>query len=143
MEEQATKEAVECLERNSYTAAQLNTYEEYRDVIKSARTYYVDGEAEGIEKGIEIGREEGREEGIEIGREEGIEIGKEKGMEIGIEKGIEIGVKKGKEEGKEESLMEMVINCKLSGFSIEMIQAATKLSKEKIEEIINNSTNIN
>jgi flagellar biosynthesis/type III secretory pathway protein FliH len=135
MEEQATKEAVECLERNSYTAAQLNTYEEYRDVIKSARTYYVDGEAAGEKKGIVKGIVIGREEGIEIGREEGIEIGREEGIEIGMEKGEAVGLAKGQEK--------MVINCNLNGLSMEIIQSITGLSKEKIEEIINNSTNTN
>jgi predicted transposase/invertase (TIGR01784 family) len=149
MEEQATREAVECLERNSYTVAQLNTYERYRDVIKSARTYYVDGEAagekKGEKKGMEKGIEIGRKEGMEIGMEKGIEKGMEKGIEIGVEKGIEIGVEKGKAEGKaegkEESVTETVIKSKLNGLSMEMIQSITGLSKEKIEEIINNSAN--
>jgi hypothetical protein len=35
------------LERNSYTKAELNTYDKYLDIILTTRTYYVDALAEG------------------------------------------------------------------------------------------------
>jgi predicted transposase YdaD len=54
---------VKYLERHSYTKAELNAYEKYRDVILTTRTYYVDALAEGIEKGKAEGKMEGRAEG--------------------------------------------------------------------------------
>jgi predicted transposase/invertase (TIGR01784 family) len=113
MEEKETMEAVKYLERDYYTQAQLNAYERYRDAIKVIRTYYADGVAKGLKEGMEEGLKEAREERIRINMEK----------------------------GRAESVTQVIINCKLNGFSMEMIQAATKLSKKKIEEIIN-STNI-
>ncbi|MDR2119527.1 MAG: Rpn family recombination-promoting nuclease/putative transposase [Tannerella sp.] len=51
LQEKITGEAVKYLERNSYTKAELNTYDKYLDIILTTRTYYVDALAEGEKKG--------------------------------------------------------------------------------------------
>ena len=51
----------------------------------------------------------------------------EEGMEKGIEKGMEKGIEKGKEE--------IILNMLESGFGLDSICKATKLSKEKIRKI--------
>jgi predicted transposase/invertase (TIGR01784 family) len=58
------------------------------------------------------------------------------GVANGLKKAREERIRINMEKGRAESLTEIVINCKLNGFSMEMIQAATKLSKERIEEIL-------
>jgi predicted transposase/invertase (TIGR01784 family) len=62
LEEEITKDAVKWLEINSYTKAELNTYDKYLDIIRTTRTYYGDaletGEKKGIEKGIEMEKAE-------------------------------------------------------------------------------------
>jgi predicted transposase/invertase (TIGR01784 family) len=63
LSEEVTAEAVQYLERNSYTKAQLNSYDKYLDIIRTTRTYYVDA--------WEEGKEEGKAEGEVIGLEKG------------------------------------------------------------------------
>jgi predicted transposase/invertase (TIGR01784 family) len=117
LEEEITRDAVKYLERNSYTKAELNTYDKYLDIILTTRTYYVDALAEGIEQGIM------------------------EGMEKGIEKGIEKGMEKGIEKGIEENLIKTVINSGNIGLSMEQMQAITRLSRERIEEILSGNVN--
>jgi predicted transposase/invertase (TIGR01784 family) len=70
MEEDIIRDAVQRLERNSYTKAELNAYDKYRDIILTTRTYYVDAWTEG--------KIEGKTEGIIEGIEKGIEKGEQK-----------------------------------------------------------------
>jgi predicted transposase YdaD len=99
---------VKYLERHSYTKAELNAYEKYRDVILTTRTYYVDALAEGIEKGKAEGKMEGRAE----------------------------GKAEGKAEGAQQKLRELVITGNKNGLSIEQLQAYFNLDRKQIEEIL-------
>jgi predicted transposase/invertase (TIGR01784 family) len=65
------------------------------------------------------------------------------GVAKGLKKAREERIRVNMEKGRAESLTKMVIKSKLNGLSVEMIQSITGLSKEKIEEIINHSTNTN
>jgi predicted transposase/invertase (TIGR01784 family) len=116
LEEKETREAVKCLERNSYTKDELNAYDKYMDIIRTTRTYYVDALAEGEKKG----RKEGEKKGLEKGMKKGLKEGREKGLE----------------KGKEETLREMVITGSRNGLSVEQIQAYFNLDREKIMEIL-------
>jgi predicted transposase/invertase (TIGR01784 family) len=68
LDEEITRDALHCLELNSYTRAQLDAYDRYWDIIRTHSTYLEDkieeGIAKGIEEGITKGREEGREEAL-------------------------------------------------------------------------------
>ncbi|MDR1454751.1 MAG: Rpn family recombination-promoting nuclease/putative transposase, partial [Tannerella sp.] len=57
LDNEVVRSAVQYLERNSYTKAQLDAYEKYRDAILVERTFYVDGQAKGLAEGEVIGRE--------------------------------------------------------------------------------------
>ena len=82
--------------------------------------------AASYEDGIEEGRAEGRVEG----RAEGLAEGRAEGLSKGIAKGI---VK-----GRVEERKEMILAFFQSGVSIEQIEKAVKLPKEKILEILEN-----
>jgi hypothetical protein len=69
-----------------------------------------------------------QEDQIETAKEEGVEIGEKKG----IKKGIEIGIEKGKEENQ----IETVIECFKNGLPMKMIVKITRLSEERINEIL-------
>jgi flagellar biosynthesis/type III secretory pathway protein FliH len=70
--------------------------------------------------------------GIIEGREEGLEEGWEKGLEEGLAKGR----KEGRAEGEEKRLIDIVLNCKRNGFSMDQIQAITGCDEEKILDIL-------
>ncbi|MDR1381069.1 MAG: Rpn family recombination-promoting nuclease/putative transposase [Tannerella sp.] len=124
LDNEVVRDAVQYLERNSYTKAQLETYDKYLDAIRVERTFYVDALAKGLKEGEAIGIEKGEAIGIE------------KGEAIGIEKGEAIGIEKGRAEGKAEGKAEVVIACSRNGFSLEQIQLITGLKKEEIEKIL-------
>ena len=63
MEEEITKEAVQYLERWSYSAAELEIYDRYWDSIRVERTFILDAHDEGRAEGEAIGLEKGRAEG--------------------------------------------------------------------------------
>jgi len=80
------QEAVELVERSSYSESELDAYDAYWDSISVARTLQADArklQAETIQKILEKGREEGLEKGEQIGLEKGEQIGLEKGEIIG------------------------------------------------------------
>jgi len=58
--------------------------------------------------------------------------GMEKGMEKGLKKGEAIGLEKGEIIGLEK----VVLNAHYGGFSLDVIQLITKLTKEEVEEIL-------
>jgi predicted transposase/invertase (TIGR01784 family) len=70
LEENVTREAVKYLEINSYSKAELNTYDKYLDIILTTRTYQADSEAKGKAEGLLEGKAEGLVEGEAKGREE-------------------------------------------------------------------------
>lgn len=108
LEEEITREAVKCLEVNSYTKKELMAYDKYLDIILTARAYQVDAKIEG--------------------REEGLAEGEKKGLAKGLAEG--------EKKGKEETIKEIVIKSARSGLSTEQIRSITGISKEKIEEIL-------
>jgi predicted transposase YdaD len=60
----------------------------------------------------------------------------DKGIAEGRAKGIAEGKAKWMAKGRAEELKNVIINAKHTGLSIAQIQSITKLSKEKIEEIL-------
>ena len=96
LEEEIIREAVQYLERSSYSKDELDVYDRYWDAIRTERMYILDAE------------EKGRAEGLA------------EGEAIGLEKG----------------LRNVVLDAHRTGFSLAQIQTITKLSKEKIEEIL-------
>ena len=144
LEEDVTKEAMQYLESSSYTKAQLDMYDRYWDAIRSQRTYIVDsldeGEAVGLQKGIEKGREEGRAEGREEGREEGRAEGREEGRAEGRAEGEALGLQKGEaiglQKGKEAALRELVLDAHRRGIPVAQIQTFTTLREDEIRAII-------
>ena len=96
LEEEIIREAVQYLERSSYSKDELDAYDRYWDAIRTERMYILDAE------------EKGRAEGLA------------EGEAIGLEKG----------------LRNVVLDAHRTGFSLAQIQTITKLSKEKIEEIL-------
>jgi predicted transposase/invertase (TIGR01784 family) len=73
---------------------------------------------------------------IQTGIIEGEEKGLEKGLAEGHEKGLEEGLAKGRAEGEEKRLIDIVLNCKHNGFSMDQIQVITGCGEEKILEIL-------
>ncbi|MDR1500228.1 MAG: Rpn family recombination-promoting nuclease/putative transposase [Tannerellaceae bacterium] len=132
LENELTRDAVQCLEQTSYTRVELDTYDKFLDVIRVERTFHADALAEGLALGEALGIEKGKAEGIAEGKAEGIAEGKAEGKAEGIAEGEAIGIEKGKAEGK----AEVVIACSRTGIPLEQIQSITGLSIEKIEEIL-------
>ncbi|MDR0737765.1 MAG: Rpn family recombination-promoting nuclease/putative transposase [Prevotellaceae bacterium] len=119
-EEGITKEALQHLERYSYSKGELDTYDRYWDVIRKERMYYLDALDKGLAKGHAEGLAKGHAEGLAKGHAEGLAEGRAEGEAIGLEKG----------------LRDVVLNAKRKGLPITQIQDITNLSKEKIEEIL-------
>jgi predicted transposase/invertase (TIGR01784 family) len=124
LEEAVTREAVQYLERSSYSPGELEAYDRYWDVIRTERTYYLGALDEGLKKGIAEGEAKGRAEGEAKGRAEGEAKGRAEGKA------------EGRAEGEAEALRNMARNAARSGFTIAQIQAVTGLSKETIEEML-------
>ncbi|MDR1416982.1 MAG: hypothetical protein LBJ57_06150, partial [Prevotellaceae bacterium] len=71
LEEEVTRDAVQYLERNSYTSAQLEAYDKYWDVVRTERTFYDDALEKGLIEGMAKGKTEGITEGIAKGKADG------------------------------------------------------------------------
>ena len=75
-----------------------------------------------------------------LGWDSAIETARIDGEEIGIKKGEEIGMKKGRAEGeeigREKALEAIILENHRAGLSMELIQSFTRVSMEKIIEII-------
>ena len=136
LEEEVTKEAVQYLERSSYTKDELDAYDRYWDSIRTERMYYLDALDEGLQKGMAEGLQKGIAEGMAEGLQKGIAEGMAEGLQKGIAEGRAEGLAEGEAIGTEKSLKNIVLNAKCNKFSVEQIQAITHLSKEKIEEIL-------
>jgi predicted transposase/invertase (TIGR01784 family) len=116
LENAVISKAINVCEVAAYTEAELNTYEAYWDYISRERTRrsgsLAEGERIGLAKGIEIG------------------------IEKGIKKGMEKGIKKGITKGIEENSIQVVLESKKAGLSIDVIAAITKLPLAKVAQII-------
>ena len=68
LEDELTREALQCLERWSYSAEDLEIYDLCWDAVRTQQMYVIDardkGEAIGLEKGLEKGRAEGKVEAV-------------------------------------------------------------------------------
>jgi len=102
------------------------TRDEYRKYVGSLSAY------RDWNNTLNTAKREGREKGLAEGREKGLAEGRKKGLTEGREKGLA----EGREKGRAEAIENVVIQGKCSGFSIEQIQALTKLSQEQIIEIL-------
>lgn len=69
MENPLVSKAVNHLEVSAFTEAQLQGYDDFWDVVRTAKTNIISGYNDGMKKGLEKGREKGREEAsMEIAR---------------------------------------------------------------------------
>jgi predicted transposase/invertase (TIGR01784 family) len=71
LEDDLTKEALQYLERWSYSEEELDIYDRCWDAVRTQRMYILDALDKGEAIGLEKGRAEGRAEGEAIGRAEG------------------------------------------------------------------------
>jgi predicted transposase/invertase (TIGR01784 family) len=124
LEEEITKEAMQYLERSSYTEEELTMYDRYWDSVRTQRTYIADA------------LDEGRAEGEVIGLQKGIEKGRAEGKAEGEAIGMEKGKAEGLAEGKAAAVKEMVLTAHRNGHTVAQIQAITNLSEEEVNAII-------
>ena len=123
LEDDLTKEALQYLERWSYSEDELEIYDRCWDAVRTQRMYILDALDEGEAIGLEKGRAEGEAIGLEKGRAEGEATGLEKGRA------------EGRAEGKAEAIREMA----RGGLSVAQIQTITSLPEAQIQEIIVNN----
>ena len=125
MENPEINKAVVQLEESAFTEKQLLGYEEFWDMVSTAKMQ------------ISSSRREGREEGLEEGHAKGLEEGHAKGLEEGHAKGLEEGHAKGLEEGVEKGHIEERLSnaqkLKRLGVPTDIIAQATGLSAAEIE----------
>ncbi|MDR2776029.1 MAG: hypothetical protein LBC19_15105, partial [Tannerella sp.] len=126
------RQAIELCEVGAYTDAELAAYDAYWDIIRVENSLIAEGlskgETEGLARGLARGLAEGRAEGIAEGRVEGLAEGRVEGRAEGIAEG--------RAEGEKTSIINIVLNCRRSGFSIEQMQAITGLGEEELLEIL-------
>jgi predicted transposase/invertase (TIGR01784 family) len=130
------RQALELCEVAAYTDAELDVYDAYWDAIRVENSLIDESRAEGEAKGIAKGRAEGRAEGIA----EGEAKGRAEGRAEGIAEGEAKGRAEGHAEGEKKSLINIVLNCRRNGFSIEQMQTITSLGEEELQEILRSTT---
>ncbi|MDR0691508.1 MAG: Rpn family recombination-promoting nuclease/putative transposase [Prevotellaceae bacterium] len=108
LEEELTREALQCLERWSYSAEDLEIYDLCWDAVRTQQMYVIDA----LDKGEAIGLQKGKEEG------------RAEGEAIGLQK------------GRAEAMREMVLSAHRNGHSVAQIQSFTTLSAAEIENIL-------
>ena len=113
VEDEGLKTAYQEADRHAWNKEDLIAYDNVRMQEQDRR-----GE-------IELARDEGREEGLMKGKEEGREEGKKEGREEGLMK------------GKEEKSVEIILNLKKNGVSLDLIAISTGKTLSEIQEIIN------
>jgi predicted transposase/invertase (TIGR01784 family) len=106
------RRALAMCEEGAFTAAELEAYDKYLDIIRTEKSLLAESRAEGEAKG----RAEGIAEGEAKGRAEGMAEGEAK--------------------GRTESLIAVVRNCKRNGLSAEQIREITGLDGKRIMEIL-------
>ncbi|MDR2121324.1 MAG: hypothetical protein LBP64_10710, partial [Tannerella sp.] len=110
------RRALAMCEEGAFTAAELEAYDKYLDIIRTEKSLLAEsraeGEAKGLAKGLLKGRAEGMAEGEAKGRAEG------------------------EAKGRTESLIAVVRNCKRNGLSAEQIREITGLDNARIMEIL-------
>ena len=111
MENPEINKAVTQLEESAFSEAQLLGYDNFWDMVSTAKTQ------------ISSSRREGREEGEKIGMEKGEKIGMEKGEKIGMEK------------GEKKKAMNMARLMKADNEPIDKIIRYTNLSEEEIKDL--------
>jgi predicted transposase YdaD len=152
MENAEISQALKLCEEGAYTDSQLAAYDAYWDIIRVEKTLIAEGEARGRAEGEARGRAEGeakgraegeargRAEGEAKGRAEGEAKGRAegeaKGRAEGEAKGRAEGREEGRAEGEKESIINIVLNCRHNGFSIEQMQTITGLGEEELQEIL-------
>jgi flagellar biosynthesis/type III secretory pathway protein FliH len=99
-------------EEGAYTDSQLAAYDAYWDIIRVEKTLIAEGEARG------------RAEGEAKGRAEGLVEGEARGLA------------EGRAEGEKKSIINIILNCKRNGFSIEQMQTITGLGEDELREIL-------
>jgi predicted transposase/invertase (TIGR01784 family) len=100
--------AINVCEIGAYTKAELYAYDKYWDIVSKEKT----ASRSDIEKGEKIGIEKGRK--------------------IGIEEGEKIGIEKGEKKER----IQVVLEGKKAGLSIDIIATITKLTPEQVSEIL-------
>jgi hypothetical protein len=103
--------ALDICEEGAFTEAELYAYDRYWDSIRIQKTLILGGKLEGRAEGKLEGRAEGKVEGLAE------------------------GLAKGEAKGREKSLINVVLNGRRNGFSVEQIEVITGLNEERILEI--------
>ncbi len=116
-------QAFETAELAKFNQAELDSYEASLKVFRDNKAVF--------DYAMQTAHDEGIAKGMEQGMEQGIAKGMEQGMEQGMEKGIEKGIEKGREEVKKEVAKAL----KASGITVDVIVAATGLSKSEISKL--------
>jgi predicted transposase/invertase (TIGR01784 family) len=132
------RRALEICEEGAFTEAELAAYDKYWDIISSEKSFIyenVHSKEIGREEGLAEGLAKGEAKGEAKGLAEGLAKGEAKGLAEGLAKGEAKGREEGLAEGREESLINVVINCKRNGLQVEQIQEITGFAEEKILEI--------
>ena len=111
LENEATRKALELVEKSAMTEGQLYAYEKFWLAVVDER----------------ILREAATKKGYNEGMQKGIEEGMQKGMQKGLEKGLE--------KGRIEEKLENARNLKNNGVSIDLIAKSLGLSPEEIEHL--------
>jgi predicted transposase/invertase (TIGR01784 family) len=119
LEEAVTKEAVQYLERSSYSKDELEAYDRYWDAVRTQRLFYHGATTEGLQKGEAIGLKKGMEKGLK------------KGMKKGRAEGKAIGLQKGSIQKSKDIARQMLDDRE----PIEKIIRYTGLTAAQIEEI--------
>ena len=112
------KKAISIANRINFTQEELDALQKSEFWIYDQKNFLPSIERRGFEKGLKHGLQKGAEEGIRKGMEQGIQ----QGMEQGIQRQNEI----------------IIRNALFKGLTIEDIIDLTRLSKEEIQNIINN-----
>ena len=118
------KRAFEAVDQASWTEAELNTYEQ----ITKARLDSIAIEQQKLEEAKAEGEAIGIEKGIEKGKAEG----KAEGEAIGIEKGIEKGKAEGKAEGESIAVTKTAINMLKENIDVKLISTVTGLTEDEV-----------
>ena len=127
MENPEINKAVVQLEESAFTEKQLLGYEEFWDMVSTAKMQISSSRREGLEEG----HAQGRAEGLEEGHAKGLEEGHAKGLEEGHAKGLEEGVEKGHIEER----LSNARKFKRLGVPTDIIAQATGLNVSEIERL--------
>lgn len=127
LENPEINKAVTQLRESVFTPEQLLGYDNFWDIVRTAKTT--------INSALSDGRRIGFEQGHAAGMAAGIAEGRAEGIARGREEGIAKGRAEGREEGQKEERLRNAKNLKQLGVAIDIIAKATGLSAEDLADL--------